>query len=547
MKVKRFTVVALISGCVLAACQGGSPNSATTSSPTNELYAKALAIAPNVSLALISGTQLDCNFNNAALANGNSVTAFQNSSVAFGQTCVSEARLCTDGVLSGSFQFASCAVQAPASCLFNGQTIASGSSLLAYASTNIALGAECFSETRVCTDGVLSGSFQFASCNINLPVSCLFNGQTILSGQTVPAYSTSSVAFGQTCTLEQRLCDNGTLSGANQYASCVVNQAASCLFNGQTIADGQSVPAFLNSSEAVGGICAQETRVCSNGILSGSYQFGSCVVNQPASCLFNGQTIAHGDSVNAYQSSSVDYAQMCIAESRTCDNGHLSGSFQFASCDVGQAASCLFNGRTIVSGDSVTAFLSSNVAGSGTCNSEQRLCTNGVLSGSNAFDSCTVTQATSCLFNQQTILNGQKVIAYKESDSKDDCDSETRICKNGVLSGSFTNTSCNTKNCSSGNESDSSHHNGRDAHDYEANFQDDQVMIQVCKYVVDIKHDEKIFEKHNASLSSTEYKHKEKYDCGLNLGWYKHKQNENSCGKKKSWYRHHAEEENHHH
>jgi hypothetical protein len=65
------------------------------------------------------------------------------------------------------------------------------------------------------------------------------------------------------------------------------------------------------------------------------------------------------------------------------------------------ALTCSFGGNTIQSGSFVTAYL----AGSGaTCTSEKRTCTNGVLSGSYAFSSCTTSgPAGKCSVPSQTL------------------------------------------------------------------------------------------------------------------------------------------------
>lgn len=71
-----------------------------------------------------------CVFNGQSVANGGTVTAWQTSSVSAGQSCVSETRTCTDGVLSGTFAYPSCAVsnREPAGSFFSINTtgIASG-------------------------------------------------------------------------------------------------------------------------------------------------------------------------------------------------------------------------------------------------------------------------------------------------------------------------------------------------------------------------------------------------------------------------------------
>lgn len=53
-----------------------------------------------------------------------------------------------------------------------------------------------------------------------------------------------------------------------------------------------------------------------------------------SSCSFNGQLLSDGESVMAYQSSSVPYGSECISESRLCSKGVLSGSYPSKSCQV---------------------------------------------------------------------------------------------------------------------------------------------------------------------------------------------------------------------
>lgn len=56
--------------------------------------------------------------------------------------------------------------------------------------------------------------------------------------------------------------------------------------------------------------------------------------NQPSACAFNSQSIPNGSSVTAYQSSSVSSGNSCVFETRTCTNGTLSGSYQYSSCTL---------------------------------------------------------------------------------------------------------------------------------------------------------------------------------------------------------------------
>lgn len=128
------------------------------------------------------------------------------------------------------------------------------------------------------------------------PTSCTFNGQTIQSGGNVTAYKDSSVPYGSQCVSETRTCANGTLSGSYTNASCTVQGAASCTFNGQTIQSGSSVTAYREDNVPPGSQCTSETRTCTNGTLSGSYTKSSCSVGSyGAYCPQLSQNLKYGD------------------------------------------------------------------------------------------------------------------------------------------------------------------------------------------------------------------------------------------------------------
>lgn len=275
-----------------------------------------------------------CEFNGVKYKDGEAVTAFISSSVPVGTSCASESRICKDGVFSGSFNFANCSVQAAASCLFDGKTVASGNSVSAFVNSSAPFGTNCVSQKRTCTNGVLSGSGNFAACSVQAPASCLFDGKTLASGESVQTFLNSNVSYGNACVPQTRTCTNGVLSGSGNFGSCVVDAPVSCLFNGKTLASGQSVQTFLKSSVPFGSACARQTRTCSNGILSGSGDFETCSVGAAASCLFDGKTLASGESVQAFASSSVPFGSTCAKQTRTCTNGVLSGAGNFASCSV---------------------------------------------------------------------------------------------------------------------------------------------------------------------------------------------------------------------
>lgn len=279
-----------------------------------------------------------CKFNGTVISEGQSVTAYLSSTAdqQNGDSCKQEQRTCTNGALTGSYSYAQCSNlnAAKAACLFNGKTLSHGETVMAYQNSSVDFGQSCIAEKRECNNGVLSGMYSFGSCQVAMPKSCLFDGKTLNHGASVAAFSTAAVAYGQKCISENRVCTNGMLSGSNVYGSCVVGTPKSCLFNGSTIAHGATVKGYLSSTVKYGSSCAVEDRLCNDGLLSGSNQYASCQVGVPAACLFNGQTLASGEKVTAYQSSSVAYGLACVYESRECSDGVMKGSFTNSSCVV---------------------------------------------------------------------------------------------------------------------------------------------------------------------------------------------------------------------
>ncbi len=169
------------------------------------------------------------------------------------------------------------------------------------------------------------------------PAACVLPwGGTVDSGGSVTAYKDAAVPYGTTPESESRVCDNGVLSGSFTHQSCVVAQPTSCTLPwGGTVASGASVTAYQTSSVPYGTSPVSEQRTCTNGVLSGSYTFSSCTVGQPVACALPwGGTTANGTSVTAYKDATVPYGTAPVSEQRTCANGVLSGTYVNPSCTV---------------------------------------------------------------------------------------------------------------------------------------------------------------------------------------------------------------------
>ena len=169
--------------------------------------------------------------------------------------------------------------------------------------------------------GVIAGAKRITEMTVNV--------DTI---QTTTTESMTAAANSSDATYDVSTVTTAMVSAVN------TETLTSCSLNGQTVAHGSTVTAYQASSVDFGNTCTSETRSCFNGTLSGAYTNTSCTVAAAASCSLNGQTVAHGSTVTAYQASSVDFGNTCTSETRSCFNGNLSGSYTYTNCTVSAAS-----------------------------------------------------------------------------------------------------------------------------------------------------------------------------------------------------------------
>ena len=123
-------------------------------------------------------------------------------------------------------------------------------------------------------------------------------------------------------------------------------------------------------------------------------RFGS---NTVCACLWLAVVAPAGcSSSSSAESAQPDAGEGDGASGSSSGSGASSGGGDGAtdaSGDGSRATSCSFDGKAVPSGSSVTAYQAATVPAGDVCVSQKRTCTDGVLSGTYAYASCTVTLA----------------------------------------------------------------------------------------------------------------------------------------------------------
>jgi hypothetical protein len=164
------------------------------------------------------------------------------------------------------------------------------------------------------------------------------DGSAIPDGGSMDYFRENTVHWDKTCKIESRTCTNGVLSGTYLKPSCTVDTPLSCTGpDGSSIAHTTSKDYFLTASVPFGNTCSKQSRTCTNGVLSGTNTFASCTSVSPRSCTLDGKIINHGTSGTWYTSTTPTDKCSNVDQSRTCNNGVLTGSssYKYKSCTDG--------------------------------------------------------------------------------------------------------------------------------------------------------------------------------------------------------------------
>ncbi|MES2769741.1 MAG: thrombospondin type-1 domain-containing protein [Bdellovibrionota bacterium] len=215
------------------------------------------------------------------------------------------------------------------------------------------------------------------------PVNCMVGTTQVLHGATRTFYDNSNVGCGAgqspSCASQARTCDNGVMSGSQNFAA-IACQSISCPTTCQN-----------------GAINFPACTTCPAGRVIVD---GQCVI--PSGCNVNGTPMVHGETRSFYPSSAVSCGGSCTPESRTCNNGVVSGNTAntATTCSVAACTSCTLDGITVAHGQSRDFFIESAVTCSGSCSSISRTCNNGSFTGDPAYNRATCVEAI-CNHNWQ--------------------------------------------------------------------------------------------------------------------------------------------------
>jgi hypothetical protein len=189
-------------------------------------------------------------------------------------------------------------------------------------------------------------------CALTVVALGCFHGSVALASSATFTISPNPVATGQASTVTAKIAPGITASNArltlwlynasnNAYVGNVSLTGLSYALN-QTTTTTMALPSKL----AAGSYYFNPSLYTSGGTgLWGTTHAATFTVgsagsggSSSGSCTLNGKSIASGSSLTAYLASSVPSGQTCKSQVRSCSNGTLSGTYAYASCSV-QAAS----------------------------------------------------------------------------------------------------------------------------------------------------------------------------------------------------------------
>lgn len=396
---QRFQTRAGIVSSGTAATTGyGAAGPRTRARIESESCGAALPTLPSIpTIPPLVSSAASCTINGSTIKSGGSIQLYSVSAAPTGQNCSAFAatRTCTNGVLSGTdvHKYSSCSSTQTRFCTVGSLTMAHNESRAFYDRASVASGDTCsaHTQTRKCTDGVISGSTSYSIASCEGPRACTLDNTTVSSGTSREFYLLQNIPSTELCSAyaTSRSCLDGVLAGSAsyKYASCAPVSSSSCSVDNVVLPTASSSVFYSSATAPAGATCASisQTRSCTNGALSGSASYNRASCLDTLSCTLDGTTLVHASSTLFYSVQTVPYGSTCssVSQTRTCTNNSLSGSetYKYARCSVAPPTSCVLDGTIVASGSSGTFYKARSVASGSSCQAGTRTCTSGTLGG----------------------------------------------------------------------------------------------------------------------------------------------------------------------
>ena len=234
--------------------------------------------------------------------------------------------------------------------------------VIAFESSSVPQGQLCRSELRTCTFGFLRWSYTREKCTIQWEENTDTNNPYTLSpwfDQWSNSYRYYPNGNYNNNRYNDRYYQNNNYSYTSPrkvFNQCIVDHYG-------FVGHGSTITMYDKAQVWPGQVCRSVVRLCDDGKLSGSddYKYGTCTsvntitnATPPSSTKINNTVsttnyqnqyyrgcqdirfgyLNHGASVKMYRQESVNYNQSCDYEYRLCNNGTLEWQYLYASCTI---------------------------------------------------------------------------------------------------------------------------------------------------------------------------------------------------------------------
>lgn len=232
-------------------------------------------------------------------------------------------------------------------CTLDGKQVFHGGTIQAFQAKTVPFGQACKSETRTCSNKRLSGQYSHTSCKNDSfeGVFSLGGNGTYVEGKTYYSngvnafcriYSKTEFDINRAGTTVRVVAHMPTLANHGDCQPPPFPAGVFRVTNQHTIYKSNGSSAYCSYASATDfhndGRAFDQVREVSH-LPRGMNNNGICQVTPPQPCTFNGQTIAHGGAITAWKTVRKNAQGRCESQQRVCTNGRLSGTFGHSFCN----------------------------------------------------------------------------------------------------------------------------------------------------------------------------------------------------------------------